>query len=230
MANALFQNGGVALPPNPGPSALALGAGGVSTSQSAPPTPGFLSSPPLASAPPPKESDLRNVGALLADPLHTQPIRLAEAPQPAAPDSVPYFLGLAGMPSASSASPLASSGSPLGSVPVSPAPTPTPALASPASPAGLESTEAAPLGAPLPSSAIPGSTDFEPRLYAYQAEPTATPTPRQSPGIFDPHAVKRDFPILRERVNGRELVWLDNAATTQKPRARRCDASSTRRR
>jgi cysteine desulfurase/selenocysteine lyase len=29
--------------------------------------------------------------------------------------------------------------------------------------------------------------------------------------------VRRDFPILRERVNGRELVWLDNAATTQKP-------------
>ena len=37
------------------------------------------------------------------------------------------------------------------------------------------------------------------------------------PGIFDAYAVKRDFPILRERVNGRPLVWLDNAATTQKP-------------
>ncbi len=36
-------------------------------------------------------------------------------------------------------------------------------------------------------------------------------------GTFDPQLVKRDFPILRERVNGRELVWLDNAATTQKP-------------
>jgi cysteine desulfurase/selenocysteine lyase len=29
--------------------------------------------------------------------------------------------------------------------------------------------------------------------------------------------VKRDFPILRERIHGRPLVWLDNAATTQKP-------------
>src|SRR5205814_630023 len=36
---------------------------------------------------------------------------------------------------------------------------------------------------------------------------------------FDPHAVRRDFPILEERVHGRRLVWLDNAATTQKPRA-----------
>ena len=31
--------------------------------------------------------------------------------------------------------------------------------------------------------------------------------------------MKRDFPILRERVRGRPLVWLDNAATTQKPQA-----------
>ena len=38
-----------------------------------------------------------------------------------------------------------------------------------------------------------------------------------SPGIFDANAIKRDFPILRERVHGRPLVWLDNAATTQKP-------------
>jgi len=34
---------------------------------------------------------------------------------------------------------------------------------------------------------------------------------------FDVHAIRRDFPILRERVNGQQLVWLDNAATTQKP-------------
>jgi cysteine desulfurase/selenocysteine lyase len=36
---------------------------------------------------------------------------------------------------------------------------------------------------------------------------------------FDVAAIRRDFPILEERVNGRPLVWLDNAATTQKPRA-----------
>ena len=34
---------------------------------------------------------------------------------------------------------------------------------------------------------------------------------------FDVHAVRRDFPILKERVNGQPLVWFDNAATTQKP-------------
>ncbi len=36
---------------------------------------------------------------------------------------------------------------------------------------------------------------------------------------FDVNAIRRDFPILAERVNGRQLVWFDNAATTQKPQA-----------
>ncbi|WP_395321310.1 family 2A encapsulin nanocompartment cargo protein cysteine desulfurase [Variovorax sp. UC74_104] len=36
---------------------------------------------------------------------------------------------------------------------------------------------------------------------------------------FDIHAVRRDFPILQERVNGKQLVWFDNAATTHKPQS-----------
>ncbi|MDR2661561.1 MAG: cysteine desulfurase [Treponema sp.] len=32
-------------------------------------------------------------------------------------------------------------------------------------------------------------------------------------------AIRSDFPILAEQVNGHDLVWLDNAATTQKPQA-----------
>ncbi|GAB2804949.1 family 2A encapsulin nanocompartment cargo protein cysteine desulfurase [Comamonas piscis] len=35
---------------------------------------------------------------------------------------------------------------------------------------------------------------------------------------FDIQALRRDFPILSERINGKPLVWLDNAATTHKPR------------
>lgn len=38
-----------------------------------------------------------------------------------------------------------------------------------------------------------------------------------TPLYFDVNAVRRDFPILKERINGRNLIWLDNAATTQKP-------------
>ena len=46
--------------------------------------------------------------------------------------------------------------------------------------------------------------------------PETGPTARPA---FDVNAVRRDFPILNERVNGRPLVWFDNAATTQKPQS-----------
>jgi cysteine desulfurase/selenocysteine lyase len=36
---------------------------------------------------------------------------------------------------------------------------------------------------------------------------------------LDAKLIRRDFPILEERVHGRPLIWLDNAATTQKPNA-----------
>ncbi|HEY0468329.1 MAG TPA: aminotransferase class V-fold PLP-dependent enzyme, partial [Polyangiaceae bacterium] len=50
--------------------------------------------------------------------------------------------------------------------------------------------------------------------------PELVPDLGASPGIFDAHAIKQDFPILEERVHGnKRLIWLDNAATTQKPRA-----------
>jgi cysteine desulfurase/selenocysteine lyase len=38
-------------------------------------------------------------------------------------------------------------------------------------------------------------------------------------GLFDVASIRRDFPILNEKVNGHPLIWLDNAATTQKPQA-----------
>ena len=37
--------------------------------------------------------------------------------------------------------------------------------------------------------------------------------------VIDPHRVRQDFPILHQQVNGKPLVYLDNAATTQKPQA-----------
>jgi len=42
--------------------------------------------------------------------------------------------------------------------------------------------------------------------------------PDTLPG-FDLERVRADFPILARRIHGRPLVYLDNAATTQKPRA-----------
>ncbi|MFI5156714.1 MAG: family 2A encapsulin nanocompartment cargo protein cysteine desulfurase [Chitinophagales bacterium] len=35
---------------------------------------------------------------------------------------------------------------------------------------------------------------------------------------FDVNLVRRDFPILHQKINGKQIIWLDNAATTQKPK------------
>jgi cysteine desulfurase/selenocysteine lyase len=62
-------------------------------------------------------------------------------------------------------------------------------------------------------------TDATLDYYFLPQTPTRTATTTGSPAGFDVNLVRRDFPILAERVNGRPLIWLDNAATTQKPRA-----------
>ena len=36
---------------------------------------------------------------------------------------------------------------------------------------------------------------------------------------LDIHAIREDFPVLHQQVNESPLVYLDNAATTQKPKA-----------
>jgi cysteine desulfurase/selenocysteine lyase len=57
---------------------------------------------------------------------------------------------------------------------------------------------------------------------AYEIAPasdaSARSLARTSPdGPLDAHVLKREFPILDQKVHGKPLVWLDNAATTQKP-------------
>ena len=36
---------------------------------------------------------------------------------------------------------------------------------------------------------------------------------------FDVERIREDFPVLRQTIHGKPLVYLDNAATAQKPRA-----------
>jgi cysteine desulfurase / selenocysteine lyase len=50
---------------------------------------------------------------------------------------------------------------------------------------------------------------------------TATKPPHviQAAPAFDVERVRKDFPILHQKVHGKPLVYLDNAATTQKPLA-----------
>ncbi len=52
--------------------------------------------------------------------------------------------------------------------------------------------------------------------------PTGTPAPpTAATGALDPRALRADFPILAERPHGKPLVYLDSAATSQKPTAMR---------
>jgi cysteine desulfurase/selenocysteine lyase len=59
---------------------------------------------------------------------------------------------------------------------------------------------------------------------AFYFLPAAAPAdlPRQSVPLssraFHVEEIRDDFPILHQTVHGRPLIWLDNAATTQKPR------------
>jgi cysteine desulfurase/selenocysteine lyase len=46
----------------------------------------------------------------------------------------------------------------------------------------------------------------------------SSPTLATSQITLDPEAIRRDFPILSTESRGKQLVYLDNGATTQKPR------------
>ncbi len=73
----------------------------------------------------------------------------------------------------------------------------------------------------LPVNALTGVISSEPKFYFVDSAPhTGAPLARSDAHPpFDVNAIRRDFPILQERVNGRQIVWFDNAATTQKPQA-----------
>ncbi|PJZ42987.1 cysteine desulfurase [Leptospira kmetyi] len=62
---------------------------------------------------------------------------------------------------------------------------------------------------------VPGSQSIE----SFGFSPSLIPKVNLSSGGLDIASLKKDFPILKEKINGRELVWLDNAATTQKPQS-----------
>jgi len=91
--------------------------------------------------------------------------------------------------------------------------------------------------APTGADAVPAAPSGDPRFYfvdavvlpsGYVTPPKPGARPNAQDGVplagqgqhppFDVHAIRRDFPVLSERVNGRQLVWFDNAATTHKPR------------
>jgi len=68
------------------------------------------------------------------------------------------------------------------------------------------------------SQPIPSTSQATPQA-AQSFSPTVVPDLSSIRHQFDVTSIRNDFPILRERVNGHPLIWLDNAATTQKPQA-----------
>jgi cysteine desulfurase / selenocysteine lyase len=51
------------------------------------------------------------------------------------------------------------------------------------------------------------------------SEPKTAADPRIRDGRLDAHAIRAEFPILRTKVNGHPLIYLDSASTSQKPQA-----------
>jgi cysteine desulfurase/selenocysteine lyase len=94
---------------------------------------------------------------------------------------------------------------------VPPAAFPPPAFPSAVIPSGLASGLSAVQSSPPRPEFYFLSPESAPR---YTSASSTAPTGHP----FDVEALRRDFPILAERVNGHRLVWLDNAATTQKPK------------
>ncbi|NJD07372.1 MAG: SufS family cysteine desulfurase [Methylococcaceae bacterium] len=98
-------------------------------------------------------------------------------------------------------------------------------------PASKATATEEPQGAPLAASGEAGqgayyfldesraATASAPQLYleSRAVEPGLNLGSTTAHPAFDVNIVRRDFPILQETVNGKPLIWFDNAATTQKP-------------
>jgi cysteine desulfurase/selenocysteine lyase len=146
----------------------------------------------------------------------------AAGPSPVMGDAQPTAMSTsAPVPASASPSPLPSPASPL-------APQPTPfsapldfsAIAMPPDPnsGALPRLDETTETRPRPAAAEPPPRGLT--LDAFEIAPAGDPTIRSlGRDTFDPNVLKREFPILGESIRGRRLVWLDNAATTQKPRA-----------
>jgi cysteine desulfurase/selenocysteine lyase len=67
--------------------------------------------------------------------------------------------------------------------------------------------------------ALAAEPEQHPDFYFLAHAPHSGARPQAHPLAFDVESVRRDFPALHQRVNGRPSVYLDNAATTHKPQS-----------
>jgi len=197
-------------------------------------SPGFFSTLLSPTADRLTEADLRALPATLADATAVAPQALSGAVlQPPTSDLSNGLAGETTSPMNSHLSfPRTSDLFSLPGVPGVQAPPGVPSL--PSSPPDRREVESArgAFSVPLPGSGVAPPARLDSHLPAGPAtsgtsgqseQPEFHPTMIRgvdtSKQPFDPHFIRRDFPILQEKVHGRPLIWLDNAATTQKPSA-----------
>jgi len=228
---------GIALPAN-SPFGFLQDARPLFVEPAAPLTP----SPTNANTAPSEEGFAAIPSSLTPD---VQPAPRAQSVQPPTP-AIPGALGFADSSAVPTFS-FMEEARPLFSTPPS-IPGPVPAASSAAIPAAAKEDSAgsvSPFASPLDAAApqLPGTVahapDYRaPASYDPQNQPRSLSSvdvvPEVAPAAgqpellgdlglssysFDVEAIRRDFPILREVVNGHPLIWLDNGATTQKPQS-----------
>jgi len=67
---------------------------------------------------------------------------------------------------------------------------------------------------------VPGVEVWPGLYFLPETPPPVEPVPAAKPPLLPTlnlPAIRQDFPLLQQKVHGKPLVWLDNAATTQKP-------------
>ena len=176
--------------------------------------------PPNASTTPPSGPMTASPSVLLTAPLSASTNVPADVANPIPPSSVasddaspfhgtPSFDGLLRNPYGGDLERLA--------FPLLDAPLP------PAAPI-VTSVPAAAQPAVAPDRAAMPAPDFTATRYEHNPVAAAKPIPSQPDRNdhdrrLDTLGLRSEFPILQQRVNGKPLVWLDNAATTQKPLA-----------
>jgi cysteine desulfurase / selenocysteine lyase len=60
---------------------------------------------------------------------------------------------------------------------------------------------------------------FLQQLFARKRGDSAAPAPATGSRPLDIPAIRKDFPALNQKIHGKDLAWLDNGATTQKPQS-----------
>ena len=155
-----------------------------------------------------------NGAAALATPAQSAPSSAGEKLiHPGAASSLPSpselfsFPGIPGLQSAPGVPALPSS------LPTQPLQAEMPKVSAP----GLSSAEPGSIAASRAAAPSAAATAASPQRFEFR--PDVVPDLGIAKRPLDPRLIRRDFPILDERVHGRQLIWLDNAATTQKPNA-----------